>query len=30
MDDTRMTELVHRAAGDVGALLGGALVVIFD
>jgi SAM-dependent methyltransferase len=30
MDETRMTEFVDRAVSDVGALLGGAMVVIGD
>ena len=30
MDETRMTEFVEKAVNDVGALLGGALVVIGD
>ena len=30
MDETKMTAFVERAVGDVGALLGGALVVIGD
>jgi SAM-dependent methyltransferase len=30
MDETKMTEFVERAVGDVGALLGGAMVVIGD
>ena len=30
MDDTKMMDFVDRAVGDVGALLGGALVVIGD
>src|SRR6476659_10448263 len=30
MDETRMTEFVERAIGDVGALLGGSMVVIGD
>jgi SAM-dependent methyltransferase len=30
MDDTRMMDFVDRAVGDVGALLGGAMVVIGD
>ena len=30
MDETRMTEFVEKAIGDVGALLGGAMVVIGD
>ena len=30
MDETKMTEFVEKAVNDVGALLGGALVVIGD
>src|SRR5436190_7406864 len=30
MDETKMTEFVERAVGDVGAVLGGAMVVIGD
>ena len=30
MDDTKMMEFVNRAVGDVGAVLGGAMVVIGD
>ena len=30
MDETKMTEFVGRAVGDVGAVLGGAMVVIGD
>ena len=30
MDETKMTEFVNRAVGDVGAVLGGAMVVIGD
>ena len=30
MDETKMTEFVEKAVGDVGALLGGAMVVIGD
>ena len=30
MDETKMMEFVGRAVGDVGALLGGAMVVIGD
>ena len=30
MDETRMTEFVEKAVGDVGALLGGSMVVIGD
>jgi len=30
MDETKMMEFVEKAVGDVGALLGGALVVIGD
>src|SRR3954466_5967014 len=30
MDETRMTEFVERAVGDVAALLGGSMVVIGD
>src|SRR6186997_506426 len=30
MDETKMTQFVDRAVGDVGALLGGAMVVIGD
>ena len=30
MDETKMTEFVEQAVGDVGALLGGAMVVIGD
>src|SRR5438309_10195511 len=30
MDDTKMMEFVNKAVGDVGAVLGGAMVVIGD
>jgi hypothetical protein len=30
MDETKLTEFVEKAVGDVGALLGGAMVVIGD
>jgi hypothetical protein len=30
MDETKMTKFVEKAVGDVGALLGGAMVVIGD
>jgi hypothetical protein len=30
MDETKMTEFVEKAIGDVGALLGGSMVVIGD
>src|SRR5207245_3291673 len=30
MDETKMMEFVNRAVGDVGAVLGGAMVVIGD
>ena len=30
MDDTKMMEFVNQAVGDVGAVLGGAMVVIGD
>ena len=30
MDETKMMEFVGRAVGDVGAVLGGAMVVIGD
>ena len=30
MDETKMTEFVEKAVDDVGALLGGAMVVIGD
>jgi hypothetical protein len=30
MDETKMTEFVEQAVGDVGVLLGGAMIVIGD
>ncbi len=30
MDETRMTEFVEKAVSDVGALIGGAMVMIGD